>query len=149
MPAERVPDAAAEARGPSTVKPDLDHPAAISTLVDRFYAQVLSDPTLAPVFTEVARIDVDTHIPVIKAFWRKMLLGDPGYARNMVARHAAVHARFPLRARHFDRWLMLFNRTVERDFAGPYADRARTLATRIAANLERNLDACVEASPPT
>ena len=134
-----------DARG-SAHKPDLDHPAAISALVDRFYARVLSDPTLAPVFTEVARIDLDTHIPTIKAFWRKMLLGDPAYARNMVARHAAVHARFPLRARHFDRWLTLFTQTVERDFAGPYADRARTLAARIAANLERNLDACAGAA---
>ena len=122
--------------------PDLDNPAAIDRLVDAFYGRVLSDPTLAPVFTEVARIDLDSHLPRIKAFWYRMVLGRPGYRRNMVARHAEVHARFPLRGRHFDRWLALFTRTLDERFAGPYADRARAVACSIAANLERNLDTC-------
>lgn len=130
----------AERAAAGTARPDLDNPQAIAELVDRFYARVLDDPVLAPVFTEVAGIDLDTHIPRIEAFWRKMLLGDPGYDRNMVAQHAAVHARLPLRRAHFDRWLTLFLETVDRDFAGPGADRARVLASRIAANLERNLD---------
>ena len=119
---------------------DIDDPAAIARLVDAFYARVLVDPTLAPVFTEVARVDLDHHLPTIKAFWRKMLLGHPDYARNMVARHATVHARLPLGRRHFDRWLALFTRTVDDHFAGPGAERAKLLAQRIAANLERNLD---------
>lgn len=120
---------------------DLDGPAAIDRLVDAFYARVLVDPTLAPVFTEVARIDLDHHLPTIKAFWRKMLLGHSDYARNMVARHAAVHTHLPLGPRHFDRWLALFTRTVDDHFAGPGAERTKLLARRIAANLERNLDA--------
>jgi hemoglobin len=119
---------------------DLDDPEAIARLIDAFYARVRVDPTLAPVFTHVAGIDLDRHIPVIRAFWRKMLLGHPDYARNMVARHAAVHTRLPLRARHFDRWLALFTRTVDDHFTGPGAERAKLLARRIAANLERNLD---------
>lgn len=123
-------------------KPDLDNTAAIDCLVDAFYARVLTDPTLAPVFTEVAGIDLETHLPRIKAFWHKMLLGEPGYRRNMVLRHAAVHARFPLGQRHFDRWLALFVQTVDEGFAGPFAARARHLARTIAWNLARNLDAC-------
>lgn len=119
---------------------DLNSPEAVSELVDAFYARVLVDPTLAPMFTQVAAVDLDHHLPTIKAFWRKMLLGRPDYDRNMVARHAAVHARMPLTPRHFDRWLALFTRTIDERFAGPGADRARTLAVRIAANLERNLD---------
>jgi hemoglobin len=122
-------------------KPDLDNAAAISSLVELFYTRVLTDPLLAPLFTQVARIDPDAHLPTIKAFWRKMLLGDPAYARNMVARHGAVHARVAFEARHFDRWLALFTHTLEHNFAGPYTERARTLATRMAANLQRNLDA--------
>lgn len=123
---------------------DLNSPEAISELVDAFYARVLVDPTLAPMFTQVAAVDLDDHLPTIKAFWRKMLLGRPDYDRNMVARHAAVHARMPLTRRHFDRWLALFTRTIDERFAGPGADRARTLAVRIAANLERNLDEYAE-----
>jgi len=35
----------------------------------------------------------------------------------------------------FERWLELFRETVNADFTGPSADRAKTLATRIAGNL--------------
>jgi len=125
-------------------RPDVDNAEAISQLVDAFYARVLTDPTLAPVFTEVARVDLDHHLPTIKAFWRKMLLGHRDYQRNMVARHAAVHARFGLHPRHFDRWLTLFTQTVDAGFAGPGADRLKALATSIAGNLENNLDSYVQ-----
>lgn len=128
------------------VTQDLDNPAAITQLVDAFYHRVLTDPTLAPVFLEVARIDLAEHKPRIEAFWRMMLLGRiADYNRNMVARHVAVHARFPFQRRHFDRWLTLFTGTVDAYFAGPGAERAKTLALRIATNLERNLDTCMAA----
>ena len=38
------------------------------------------------------------------------------------------------------RLLALFTRTIDERFEGPGADRAHTLAVRIAANPERNLD---------
>lgn len=120
---------------------DLDNPWAVSELVDAFYRKVLADPTLAPVFVHVARVDLDEHLPIIKAFWCRMLLGHRSYARNMVARHAAVHARFCLERRHFDRWLALFTDTVDERFAGRYAEHARRLAYTIAANLRDYLHA--------
>lgn len=124
----------------ATPMPDLDDNAAVGALVDAFYERVLADPTLAPIFLDVAGIDLDAHLPRIKAFWRKMLLGEPGYDRNMVAQHAGVHARFPLQPHHYAQWLALFHETVDANFAGPGAEHAKALATRIAHNLESNLD---------
>ncbi len=126
---------------------DLNDSAAVSALVDAFYDRVLADALLAPIFNDVAGVDLDEHLPRIKAFWRKMLLGQPGYDRNMVAQHACIHARLPFERRHYDRWLALFHETVDADYAGPGAERAKTLATRIARNLERNLDQYTESSP--
>lgn len=128
---------------------DLDDSAAVSALVDAFYDRVLADPLLAPIFNDVAGIDLDEHLPRIKAFWRKMLLGEPGYDRNMVAQHARIHARFPFERKHFDRWLALFHEAVDAGFTGPGAERAKTLATRIARNLEKNLDEYTEYSRGT
>ena len=119
---------------------DLDAPQAIDALVDRFYARVLRDPLLAPLFTEVAGIDVETHLPRIKAYWRKMLLGDPAYRRHMMAKHRTVDARRPFEAHHFERWLRLFETTLDEDGGGPVTERARTLARRIAINMRRNLE---------
>jgi len=125
---------------------DLDHGEAIDAFVDRFYERVLADPLLAPVFLDSAQIELDAHLPRIKAFWRKMVLGEAGYARNMVARHAHVHAHTRFTHAHFARWLALFEATLDAGYAGPYARHTRKLAHTIAANLERNLDNYLAAS---
>lgn len=124
----------------ASLRQDIDDGADVALLVDSFYDRVLADPMLAPIFTEIAAINLDEHLPRIKAFWRKMLLQESGYDRNMVAHHARIHVRFPLQRHHFDRWLTLFYETVDSNFMGPRAERAKSLATTIARNLERNLD---------
>jgi hemoglobin len=125
---------------------DLDTPGAIDAFVDRFYERVLVDPLLAPIFLEVARIDPAAHLPRIKAYWRKMLLGDPSYRRHMMQLHRKVDARSPLRGTHYARWLALFESTLDDGFAGPGADRARMLARRVAGNMRRNLESTRGAS---
>ena len=119
---------------------DLDAPDAIDALVERFYARVLRDPLLAPLFTEVAGIDLDSHLPRTKASGRKTLLADPTYHRHMMARHRAVDARRPFEARHYARWLSLFETALDEGARGPAAERARRLARRIAGNMRRNLE---------
>jgi hemoglobin len=120
---------------------DLDSAEAIGRFVDAFYARVLADPLLAPLFLEVAGIDLAAHLPRIKAYWAKMLHGDRAYRRHMMARHRAVDARHPFQAVHYRRWLELFEVTLAEEARGPFADRAKTLARRIAGNMRRNLEA--------
>jgi hemoglobin len=108
-------------------------------MVDRFYQRVLDDPLLAPVFLDVARIDLDKHLPLIAAYWKKMLLGDPAYDRHMIAKHRAVHDKQPLTGAHHERWLALFTANLQAHFSGPNTDRARLLAARVMDNLYRQL----------
>ena len=119
---------------------DLDNAAAIDAFVEAFYARLLRDPLLAPIFFDVANIDLPVHLPRIKAYWRKMLLGDAtAYSGHMMARHRALDARRRLGAEDYERWLSLFEQTLDAGFAGPGADRARELGRRIAGNMRRNL----------
>lgn len=126
-------------QGPERLR-DLNSEEAISDMVDTFYARVLKDPLLRPVFVEVAGVDLDNHLPRIKAYWRKMLLGHRDYQGNMVTRHQAIHKRFPLQTVHFQRWLSLFEQTLTQDFSGPKTDRARRLARTIIGNLQCRLE---------
>jgi hemoglobin len=127
---------------------DLDTPEAIAELVDAFYRKVLADARLRPLFVDVAGIELEAHVPRIRAYWRKLLLGERGdYRRNMVARHLALHGRCPLRHEDFVRWLVLFRETVDERFTGANARRALTLAATIAGNLERlTRPACTQRS---
>lgn len=121
-------------------RPDLDTPEHIDRFVDAFYARVLRDPQLAPLFLDVAGVDLAVHLPRIKAYWRKMLLGEQGYQRHMMRKHRELDARQPLTAADYARWLALFEETLDCGYSGPQSERARTLARRIAGNMRQNLE---------
>lgn len=120
-------------------KPDLDSKEHIRQFVTAFYAELLKDPLLAPVFLDVADIDLSEHLPLICSYWEKLLLAKPGYNRHTMNIHRALHAKRPLTAVDFNRWLSLFAATLERLFEGPNADRARQVATQIAENMHRSV----------
>ncbi|MCG3170637.1 MAG: hypothetical protein CALGDGBN_02204 [Pseudomonadales bacterium] len=125
--------------GKDAARPDLDSPERIAAFVDAFYARVFADPQLAPIFLDVAQIDPARHLPLIRAYWEKLLLGRPGYQRHTMDIHRALHARRPLRAGDFARWLELFRATLDDGFEGPGAERAWRVAQHVATNMGTGL----------
>ncbi len=119
--------------------PDLDTPAHIHAFVTAFYDRLLADPLIAPVVLEVAGIDIRHHLPLICAYWEKLLLGDQRYRRHTMNIHRAVHASRALRPADFDCWLGHFRAALDAGFAGPFARRARGIAERIAGNMQAQL----------
>ena len=120
-------------------KPDLDSREQIEHFVDLFYARMLADPELAPIFVDIAAIELDVHLPHIKDYWCKLLLGEQAYRRHTMNIHRQLHGKRPLRKDDFERWLGLFTRTVDDYFAGERADRACKVAAAIAANMQHSL----------
>lgn len=123
----------------SAHKPDLDSRAHIGDFVDRFYQRMLADAQLAPIFIDVARIDLDVHLPHIRDYWCKLLLGETAYQRHTMNIHRQLHRKRELQPEDFQRWLALFTATVDEGFAGEKAERAKRVATSIAQNMERSL----------
>lgn len=120
-------------------KPDLNCRANIESFVDRFYARILTDPQLAPIFLDVAQIDLDVHLPHIKDYWCKLLLGEQGYRRHTMAIHRRLHHKQPLQRADFERWLAIFTATVDAYYCGARAERAKRLAVAIAGNMQKSL----------
>jgi len=120
-------------------KPDLDSRQHIERFIDSFYQRLLADERLAPIFLDVAVIDLAVHLPHIKDYWCKLLLGEKGYRRHTMNIHRQLHGRQPLQPGDFQRWLALFNATLDEHFAGEGTERARRVATAIAANMEVSL----------
>ena len=58
----------------ATHRPDLDSRERIEYFVDRFYERLLADEQLAPIFVDVAQIDLDVPLPHIKDYWCKCSL---------------------------------------------------------------------------
>lgn len=121
-------------------RPDADVREQIDTFVDAFYERMLLDPLLGPLFIEVAQIELSEHLPRIKAYWRKMLLGDSDYHRHMMRKHRDVNARQLFADEHYQRWLSLFEETLLRHPLGAQTERASELARRVAGNMRQNLE---------
>jgi len=111
---------------------DLDTPEQIGEMVRRFYADVAQDELLGPMFNEVARVDWSDHLPKLAAFWCRALLGQSGYQGNPFRAHTLVHAQCEFTLAHFERWLTLFDETIELGWTGPNARRAQQLADSVA-----------------
>jgi hemoglobin len=117
-------------------------------LVRAFYGRALEDPIIGFLFVDVAGLDLEAHVPVIASFWETILLGARTYAGGAFAPHAALHAKAPLRAAHFQRWLVLWRTTVDEQFAGPRAELAKAHAERVARAFHGRLRSFPAASSP-
>ena len=102
-------------------------------LVRAFYGRTYEDQILGFIFTEVAHLDLEAHVPRITSFWETILLGAKSYGGGAFAPHAALNAKVTLFPGHFERWLWLWRTTVDELFAGERAELAKAHAGRVAA----------------
>ncbi|MEH6568581.1 MAG: group III truncated hemoglobin [Halioglobus sp.] len=123
----------------SEIPPDLDCRENIEHFVDLFYAKILNDEQLAPIFLDVAAINLDVHLPHIKDYWCKLLLGDSSYSRHTMNIHRQLNGKQTLTPQDFQRWLHTFVAVVDAHFCGDCAQRAKRVAAAIAANMAKAL----------
>ena len=118
---------------------DLNSRRRVEMFVDVFYLKVLADPVLAPIFIDVAAIELDQHLLHIKDYWCKLLLGETAYQRHTMKIHRQLHGKRPLLEEDFQRWLKLFVTSVDEHFQGEKAERAKRVAAAIAGNMCNHL----------
>src|SRR5688572_1108382 len=119
---------------------DIETRGDIDRLMVAFYERVLGDDVIGYIFTDVAKLDIEHHLPIIGDFWESLLFGTPAYSergRNAMLVHRELHEKSELTARHFDRWLEIFKATIDEMFDG---ERAGYLKERAAAIALRMLD---------
>jgi hemoglobin len=104
----------------------------VERLVRAFYSKALTDPIIGFIFTDVAKLDLEAHVPQIASFWETILLGVPSYRGGAFRPHAELHFQVRLRSGHFERWLFLWRETVDELFAGERAELAKAHALRVA-----------------
>lgn len=123
------------------MRPDITTPADVDRLVAHFYSQLLTDELVGFFFTDVARIDLPSHLPKISRFWQQQLFGlFPEDRSRTFEVHLALHRKAALQAAHFNRWLHVFHASVDALFEGPRATLAKQRATGIANSMLQALD---------
>ena len=101
--------------------PDLSDRDDIVRLVDRFYEHVRDDAKLGPVFSEIADVDWETHLPKMYDFWDTVLFRAGTFRGNPIGAHAKLVPLTDMGKPTFDHWLELFSSTVAELFEGENA----------------------------
>lgn len=102
-----------------------------------FYAQVMTDPDLAPVFR--ARLGPfpgaawPLHIARLEGFWRAVMHGPSAYR----GQPGPAHAHLGIGPAHFDRWLTLWEQTLREQLPPTEAQELLDRTRRIRLSLER------------
>ena len=117
-------------------KNDIETRADIENLIIKFYEKVMINPIIGFIFTDVVKIDLAQHIPIIVDFWETILLDNPVYKKNTMEVHYNLNKKTPLQKEYFTEWLLLFCTTVDELFVGKIATLAKTRAKSIAAIME-------------
>ena len=116
----------------------------IREMVRDFYAHILRDDILGPIFIKSLGDDVNSgkwpeHLHTLDRFWGLMMSGQKGYMGNPFPAHALLS---PLYRETFERWLALFHEVVYRLFvpeiAAKFYKKADILAEHFMDNLGIN-----------
>jgi hemoglobin len=97
----------------------------ITHFMNKFYEQLLADPSAAPVFEG---IDMQAHMPRIVAFWENLLFGGGRYSGSPFDRHVPLD----LKKEHFEIWYRTFCGVLNGLYAGPKASLLKERAHSIA-----------------
>jgi hemoglobin len=100
-------------------------------LVDEFYKKLLADEAISYIFTDVVKIKLEEHLPILVTFWSQAILGTGGYTNNLTQIHLDVNAKSYLSPELFTIWLHHFYAAVDENFSGEKAEQIKTQALSI------------------
>ncbi len=114
------------------MKKDIANRNDLLQFVKLFYDKLLDDPTISYLFTDIAKIDLEHHLPVLVDFWDSILFQSNTYQKNAMQVHIDLHKKSPIEKHHFDTWLQYFKESIDELFEGEKAFLAKERATSIA-----------------
>jgi hemoglobin len=121
------------------MKSDIENRADIETLVNTFYEKVKTDDILGAIFNVLIPVNWNTHLPVMYQFWENVIFQTGSYTGNPMTLHEFIHKKVTLTTEQFDRWIQLFNQTIDELFEGKNANLAKQRAAGIAAVMKHKI----------
>ena len=111
---------------------DILNRADIDLLMRIFYNKLLDDPAISYVFTEVAKIDLENHLPIIASFWEQNILQTGNYKNNVLEIHRRLNLKEKLKPELFEIWLQHLYGAIDTNFEGENCEKIKTRALSIA-----------------
>ena len=97
----------------------------IVSLLNEFYSKAQEDEIIGGKFSH---LNIVEHTQIIADFWDGILFGSNQYSGDPFGKHLDLK----LTANDFERWIKLFNQTIDNTYSGPIAEEAKHRAGTIA-----------------
>lgn len=107
------------------MKEDINNREDLLNFLRKFYNRAQIDEIIGEKFTG---INIESHIEIIADFWGSMIHGTNSYNGDPFGKHIPMK----LTNADFDRWLELFEITIDEDFEGVKAEEMKQRANSIA-----------------
>jgi len=101
-------------------------------LVDDFYKKLLFDKSISYIFTDVVKIKLEEHMPILVTFWSQAIFDTGGYYNNLTKIHLDISEKEYLTPELFTIWLKHFNAAVDENFMGTNSEKIKTQALSLA-----------------
>ena len=108
-------------------------------LMGAFYGKMLKDEQIGYIFTEVAKLDLEHHLPMLADFWNNALFHTGGYKNNVVQIHKDLSAKEYLKPEHFKRWQELLAETIDANYQGEIAEKMKLRANQVGMTIQAKL----------
>jgi hemoglobin len=105
-------------------------------LVDKFYKKLLDEHRINYIFTDIVKIKIEEHLPILVTFWSQIILGTGGYTNNLTDIHLNVDKLEHLTPELFDIWIHHFNTTIDEHFLGIHANEIKLQAKNLSTILQ-------------
>jgi len=107
---------------------DISNKEDVKIFVDAFYEKVRGDELLGPIFDSRIQDEAwPVHLERMYSFWNTVLFGQIDYRGNPFSKHA----KLPIFATHFERWINLLSLTIDECFEGEKANEVKLRAERM------------------
>lgn len=113
------------------MKKDIQNREDIIKLVNAFYEKVKGDDIIGYIFSDIAHVNWELHLPRMYDFWENILFSSANFDGNPMMTHKALNQKVQIDFTHFNRWNILFNETVNSLFKGEKAEEIKNRAMNI------------------
>jgi len=111
----------------------------ILLIMKTFYDKLLADDSINYLFTDVAKVNLKEHFPILVDFWHSMLFGSGTYNRNAMQPHIDLAKKSKLTKEHFQTWLRYLNDSIDELHEGKLAHAMKARAQNIGSLMQHKV----------
>ena len=113
----------------------------LDTIMRSFYEKLLADDSINYLFTDVAKVNLEEHFPILIDFWHSMLFGSQTYKANAMQPHIDLARKSKLTKNHFKTWIGYLFESIDAHHEGILAHTMKARAQNIAGLMEHKVGA--------